>query len=354
MAPEQVAGHPADGRTDVYAVGELLFEMLTGVAPCGGSDIIAVFNKKANEDPPPVRSFRSDVPLAIEQMLTRAMSRLPAARQATMADLKDEMMSCLARVDAAPVQAGGTTRSEIAASRTGRVWRPPSRALWIAAAGVVAGLGLTSMAVLWRTNVGSDGPRGSAMATKSAATMAVAPPRSVAAPTAGHVAAPAVSPAWIAAARLAGAAPPDHPELPNLPNPAPMATTGSTIPPTSPRQSTRTRTVGTAGSRPHRKGAHATPAAAPTPNSVASQPTDSLARGRTAFAKGNFPEAVRLARASVSGGDAVGGHLLLGDAFYRMERFDEAIAEYDTVLRLAPRNDRARRGRELATRRAAP
>jgi cytochrome c-type biogenesis protein CcmH/NrfG len=50
----------------------------------------------------------------------------------------------------------------------------------------------------------------------------------------------------------------------------------------------------------------------------------------------------------------VGGHLLLGDTFYKMERFADAVSEYDAALKLAPKNERARHGRELAAAHRAP
>ena len=61
MAPEQAAGRPADALTDVYAVGGLLYEMLTGEPPCAGDDAIAVLHRKANEDPTPIGELRPDL-----------------------------------------------------------------------------------------------------------------------------------------------------------------------------------------------------------------------------------------------------------------------------------------------------
>ena len=55
MSPEQAAGRPADALTDVYAVGGLLYEMLTGCPPCAGTDAMDVLHKKANEDPVAIR-----------------------------------------------------------------------------------------------------------------------------------------------------------------------------------------------------------------------------------------------------------------------------------------------------------
>lgn len=77
---------------------------------------------------------------------------------------------------------------------------------------------------------------------------------------------------------------------------------------------------------------------------------DRLAAGRAAFAKGNFPGAVRAARAALSMTESAEAHQLLGDAFFKLERFADAIREYDLALTLTPNQAQARRARELAWR----
>lgn len=360
MAPEQVAGYPSDGRTDVYAVGELLFEMLTGRQPFSGNDIIAVFNNKANEDPPPVRSLRPEVPEAIERMLVRAMSRLPAERQSTMAELKDEIMLCLTRVEAAPTQPGSPQRADdAAAARTGRVWRAPSRTIMITVGGVVVGLGLASMVVLWRTDSSSP-PAITAVASgaRGPASSAALPSRAGAEPV-KHPVSP-VRPASLSAAVSSGIGASGLPTTLAAHRPTAARGTaprseggGMTGPGAAPVK--RLPPLTAAARSGQRSAARPTPPVPSlSPSSAALASSDQLARGRAAFAKGHFPAAVRLGRASIAGGERVGGHLLLGDTFYKMERFADAVSEYDAALKLAPGNERARHGRELAaTRRAA-
>ncbi|MES1205920.1 MAG: serine/threonine-protein kinase [Pseudomonadota bacterium] len=364
MAPEQVAGHPADGRTDVYAVGELLFEMLTGAAACGGSDVIAVFNKKANEDPPPVRSLRPDVPVAIEVMLAQAMSRRPADRHETMAALKDEVMRCLTHVEEAPAPPGIPRRTDLGTMATGRVWRPPSRALWIAGAGIVAGLGLAAVVVLWRTDIRNPGGRpaarteSAALATRAGQDDHASPrlpsPGKSSAETPPPSASPTPIPDETAAVASVAARSAAETRPGRLPKPAPP-TLGIRKPPVlrpAPRSAT-TPAVTTAPATASASASASTKTAkGATTTAEHGDPAEILRRGRAAFAKGNFPDAVRLGRAVLPTSEALGGHLLLGDAFYRMERFADAAAEYDAALKMAPANPQARKGRELAIRRA--
>jgi Flp pilus assembly protein TadD len=76
-----------------------------------------------------------------------------------------------------------------------------------------------------------------------------------------------------------------------------------------------------------------------------------LAAGRSAFAQGNFPGAVRAARAALATGESADAHQLLGDAFFKLERFADAVREYDAAVALAPGRVQARRARDLASRR---
>jgi serine/threonine-protein kinase len=347
MAPEQVAGHPADGRTDVYAVGELLFEMLTGVAPCSGGDIIAVFNKKANEDPVAVRSLRPEVPERIERLLVRAMSRALGDRHPSMTALKDDIMSGLSSIDAALIPPGGPQPADPSASNTGRGWRPSAAAVWLMAGGVVAGLGLAALAILSGKDL-RGGPASGAPAQSSPIARTLPPelPKSEVASPARR-AGPDRDTAAVARPTASDLEVQTN-QLSNNNNNARLRPVRSTLaspalPPHPPFHPAASQLKRVAPSQAKAVALSSSP-----------QPPDDLVRGRAAFAKGNFPDAVHLGRAALTSGDAVGAHLLLGDAFYKMDRFRDAIAQYDAVLKSAPANPQALRGRELALRRAPP
>jgi serine/threonine protein kinase len=78
MAPEQVAGQPVDIRTDLYAVGIVLYELLAGRSPFGGtSDPMVAMARVMNEAHAPLAGIRNDVPLALSGVLDRALSKSP-------------------------------------------------------------------------------------------------------------------------------------------------------------------------------------------------------------------------------------------------------------------------------------
>jgi serine/threonine protein kinase len=95
MAPEQAAGRPADARSDVYAVGAILYEMVTGVPPYDGENFMEILTKKATSEPPPPRTLRPSLSESIEAVIMRAMARDPAARPASMEALEYELTKCL-------------------------------------------------------------------------------------------------------------------------------------------------------------------------------------------------------------------------------------------------------------------
>jgi serine/threonine-protein kinase len=91
MAPEQVRGERGDARTDVYALGVVLFELLTGKVPYPAADALEAMRRKVETDPPLVRRARPDVPMALEAIVYRALRRRPAQRYQSMAEMAHDL-----------------------------------------------------------------------------------------------------------------------------------------------------------------------------------------------------------------------------------------------------------------------
>ncbi|HXI55485.1 MAG TPA: serine/threonine-protein kinase, partial [Polyangia bacterium] len=87
MAPEQVGGRRGDVRTDVYAAGTLLYEMLTGNLPYSNPNPQALMRAKTTEDPRPPGYFLPTIDPALESVILRAIARAPRDRFSTAEDL---------------------------------------------------------------------------------------------------------------------------------------------------------------------------------------------------------------------------------------------------------------------------
>jgi eukaryotic-like serine/threonine-protein kinase len=87
MAPEQVGGRRGDARTDVYAVGMLLYEMITGNLPFSASNLHALMRAKTSEDPQAASYYLPTIDPALESVIMRALARDPRERFDSAAEL---------------------------------------------------------------------------------------------------------------------------------------------------------------------------------------------------------------------------------------------------------------------------
>jgi serine/threonine-protein kinase len=80
MSPEQLAGKKVDGRSDLYSLGVMLYQMLAGVLPFRGDSMSELMFKIANEEAPDVRSARAELSPAVALVVARALSKRPETR----------------------------------------------------------------------------------------------------------------------------------------------------------------------------------------------------------------------------------------------------------------------------------
>jgi len=93
LSPEQAQGGAVDHRSDLYSLGMVVYEMLTGKPPFSGGNAIAVATSQMTETPPPPSTVNPRIPRSLDAAVMRAMSRDPQDRQPTADDLRSELLA---------------------------------------------------------------------------------------------------------------------------------------------------------------------------------------------------------------------------------------------------------------------
>ena len=102
MSPEQAEGERADVRSDIYSLGCVLYQMLTGEIPFKGDTPLVVLRQHIEEEPPPIGILRADLPQRVAQVVQRAMAKEPTRRfqsASSMAEALEQAVRGVRRVE---------------------------------------------------------------------------------------------------------------------------------------------------------------------------------------------------------------------------------------------------------------
>ena len=115
MSPEQVLGHSVDGRSDLFSLGVILYELSTGRRPFGGDgkNLATVFNEIIQITPPEPASAKSKtlIPVELSSLIMKTLEKEPAKRLQTGRELKEALKNCLKGEKLVAVQKTNTRRS---------------------------------------------------------------------------------------------------------------------------------------------------------------------------------------------------------------------------------------------------
>ncbi|MBA2257353.1 MAG: protein kinase, partial [Acidobacteria bacterium] len=102
MAPEQALGKTVDGRADLFSLGVVLFEMLTGRVPFVGTTPTEIIDRILHEDAPPVSRFVTAIPPSVDAIVGRALEKAPEFRYQLARDIYNDLKAVASELDAGP------------------------------------------------------------------------------------------------------------------------------------------------------------------------------------------------------------------------------------------------------------
>jgi serine/threonine protein kinase len=354
MAPEQAAGQPFDARADVYSVGAILYEMLSARPPHDGANIMEILTLKATKAPAPLSSLRPDTPRELERLIMRTLAVSPELRPQSM----EAMASELGRLGG--IQSASNIPAITPPLTTDRLprTRAPLVAAGIALVALVGGAGV----IWWSTRSSGTTATASLPPHVASAPVAAAPPAAApASATPPSAAAPATA-AMIApnttaptpATSGASAAPSGATSGTAIASrrdekpPAKVITVDRPVvlkPPSDPMRSAPPQPSPALALAEAKKKLKTAREALMNGNFTEAEtlytavmttglerPTALTGLAQVAFQQGNFLLAVRQSKRALEAGGGVEAKMVLGNSYFRLGKYDDAIGQYRDVL----------------------
>ena len=135
MSPEQARGEPLDARSDIFSLGSVLYEMVTGVRPFRAGTLAAQFDAILHQNPPSAHSLAPAVSPEIEHVIGKALKKDRSLRYQTVAEIREDLKR---------LRSGATVTATPSTKRRRRIWPIAAVALTIAASAVAVGIFLKS------------------------------------------------------------------------------------------------------------------------------------------------------------------------------------------------------------------
>ncbi|HEX6088091.1 MAG TPA: protein kinase [Thermoanaerobaculia bacterium] len=135
MAPEQAAGQPVDHRADIFSLGAILHELVTGQRAFSGHSVVDTLHRLLYDDPEPIATHRPEAPRDLIRIVRKTLAKNPDDRYQTMKDLAIDLRELIRELDAHP--------GAVATSAT-----PAPRRRWLAVAAILVAIALGSFVFL--------------------------------------------------------------------------------------------------------------------------------------------------------------------------------------------------------------
>ncbi len=103
MSPEQVMSKPVDGRSDLFSLGIILYELCTGIRPFGGQTMAAIFNAITQNDPSPIEKANPAIPKGLSQIIMKCLKKIPEERFETGKALAEALKRTLEKEESVSV-----------------------------------------------------------------------------------------------------------------------------------------------------------------------------------------------------------------------------------------------------------